>query len=145
MKSKTGVDCGEILIHHDFTSIPVPRVLLVKTARRIYVLEKVPVSRKTHVIFCSDRAIRRLNSTFLGKDRATDVLSFNYDDADLLGEIYVSLERASVQARHYQVSCDNEILRLFIHGMFHLLGFDHEKPGERRKMEAKESQYLCIP
>jgi probable rRNA maturation factor len=70
------------------------------------------------------------------------VLSFNYDDNDLLGEIYISLNRARVQARRYRVSCNNEILRLFVHGMFHLLGFDHEKPGDKKKMEAQESHYI---
>ncbi len=79
---------------------------------------------------------------FRGKNHPTDVLSFNYNDKDLLGEIYISYERARVQARRYSVSYDNEILRLFVHGMLHLIGFDHEKPGEKKKMEAKAAQYI---
>jgi probable rRNA maturation factor len=121
---------------------PFPKNSLNATARSVYRREKIHPGRKIHVIFCSDYTIKKLNSMFRGKNRPTDVLSFNYDDKDLLGEIYISLQRARVQARRYDVSYNNEILRLFVHGMHHLLGFDHERPGDKRKMEAKEIQYL---
>jgi probable rRNA maturation factor len=131
-----------LMIFNDFKHSSLPKELLITAARRIYIREKIPLARKTHVIFCSDYKIARLNSMFRGKNHPTDVLSFNYDDKDILGEIYISLQRARVQARRYDVSCSNEILRLFIHGMLHLLGFDHERPSEKKKMEALESQYL---
>jgi probable rRNA maturation factor len=136
---------GPLMIYNDSRPIAMPKASLLQTARRIYSREKIPSARKTHVIFCSDYAIKKLNALFRGNNRATDVLSFNYGDDDLLGEIYISLDRARVQARRYTVTRSNEILRLFIHGMFHLLGFDHETERDRRKMEAKESAYLKHP
>jgi probable rRNA maturation factor len=142
MKSIPDAGKEALIIHHNYKRIAVPRNSLNRTAKRIYCREEIPVARKTHVILCSDYMIAKLNFKFLGKNHATDVLSFNYDDNDLLGEIYISLNRARVQARRYGVSCNNEILRLFVHGMFHLLGFDHEKPGDKKKMEAKESHYI---
>jgi probable rRNA maturation factor len=131
-----------VILFRDYKYGTLPKASLERTARRIYTSEKIPLVRKTHVIFCSDYNIARLNSMFRSKNRPTDVLSFTYGDKDLLGEIYISQQRARVQARRYKVAYENEIVRLFIHGMFHLLGFDHEMPGEKRKMEAKESRYL---
>ena len=142
MKCKNGMQKGPLILYGDDTRGALPRNPLLRTARDIYAKKKIPLLRKTHVIFCSDRAIAKLNAMFRGKNHATDVLSFNYDDDDLLGEIYISRQRARVQARRYKVTYDNEMLRLFIHGMFHLLGFDHETARDRRKMEAQESQYL---
>jgi probable rRNA maturation factor len=69
-------------------------------------------------------------------------LSFNYDEDDLLGEIYISLQRAAIQARRYDVSYESEIERLFIHGILHLLGFDHETAPQRKRMEALENRFM---
>jgi probable rRNA maturation factor len=143
MKGKSAMlPKGPLIVYYNYRHGALPDNLLISTARNIYAKKKIPFSRKTHVVFCSDHAIAKLNAMFRGKNHATDVLSFNYDDDDLLGEIYISLDRARVQARRYKVTFDNEVARLFIHGMFHLLGFDHETVRDRRKMEAQESQYL---
>jgi probable rRNA maturation factor len=143
MKCVGGMQKGPLLFCHAYKrGVAVPKDPLIRTARRIYGKEKIPLVRKTHVIFCSDRTMMKLNAMFRGRNHTTDVLSFNYDDDDLLGEIYISLNRVRVQARRYKVAFDNEILRLFVHGMFHLLGFDHENALDRRKMEERESQFL---
>jgi probable rRNA maturation factor len=94
------------------------------------------------VIFCSDYFIKKLNGKFRNKPHPTDVLSFNYDEDDFIGEIYLSLQRAKIQAKHYSVSYEEEILRLFVHGMIHLAGYDHENESERIRMEAIEKKYL---
>ena len=96
---------------------------------------------RVNVILCSDYKIKKLNTDFRDKARPTDVLSFNYNDKDLLGEIYISLQRAAVQSKRYGSTFVEEIERLFIHGMFHLLGYDHETPTQRRRMEAKENAF----
>jgi probable rRNA maturation factor len=97
-----------------------------------------------------DRAIRSLNREHRGKDRATDVLSFplfepkmlRRKDAAagerLLGDIVISLDTAARQAKAYDAPLQAEVERLLIHGILHLMGHDHEKPGERRRMEAQE-------
>lgn len=107
----------------------------------MYKKEGIPVARRISLVFCSDYAIKKLNTRYRDSSRATDVLSFAIGDADLLGEIYISLERAKIQARRYETTLHDEIQRLFVHGFFHLLGYDHKKPGERIKMEKKESFY----
>jgi probable rRNA maturation factor len=101
----------------------------------------VPLKKAIHVIFCSDHVIKKLNTQFRNKPKATDVLSFNYDEEDFIGEIYISLQRAAVQARRFGSTYNEEIERLFVHGMMHLLGFDHEKESDRAEMEKQEALY----
>jgi probable rRNA maturation factor len=130
-----------LVIFQPCSRLPVPRDRLRKVAAGIFKKENVPVARRISLVFCSDYFIRKLNARYRNIDRATDVLSFATGDADLLGEIYISLERAKVQARRYKTSTEDEIIRLFVHGFFHLLGYDHHKPGERKTMENKEAFY----
>ena len=131
-----------LIVFHDYKTLSYPKKSIITTAKRIYKKEKLPVSKKIHVILCSNRKIKKLNSMFLHRNRATDVISFNYDENDLLGEIYISLQRAKAQAKEYKVTYNNEVLRLFVHGMFHLLGFDHETEKDKKKMGRKEDIYL---
>lgn len=99
-----------------------------------------------------DAAIRRLNREYRGKDRATDVLSFPLLDPSraaraqgsanapeaLLGDVVISLDAAERQAATYGATLEREVLRLLIHGVLHLLGYDHEGAAERRRMVARE-------
>jgi len=97
-----------------------------------------------------DAAIRRLNREHRRKDRATDVLSFPLLDPSrrsapardaperMLGDVVISLDTAARQAAAYDARLEAELTRLLIHGVLHLLGWDHEKPGERARMEREE-------
>lgn len=91
------------------------------------------------VALVDDVAIAELNERHRDRPRATDVLSFSLLDGPhserrgaLLGDVVVSLETAERQARRAGRSLDDEVLRLLIHGVLHLLGHDHEAPGEAR-------------
>ncbi|MGH7726227.1 MAG: rRNA maturation RNase YbeY [Candidatus Eiseniibacteriota bacterium] len=102
------------------------------------------------VILADDALLRRLNRTYRSKDRATDVLSFTYTDRigtngarALEGEIFISLDRLLVQARRYRHGPGRELLRLVTHGLLHLCGHDHMKPGERQIMRAAEKKALA--
>jgi probable rRNA maturation factor len=121
---------------------PVPHKKLIRTANLLYRKERLASFQKISLVFCSDRKIRTLNTRFRKIDRPTDVLSFTLGDSDLLGEVYISVERARVQARRYHVSCNDEIIRLFVHGFYHLLGYDHKTARQRTVMEKKESSAL---
>lgn len=131
-----------VVFFHSYKELPFPRKNLRNIAQLIYKKEKISNRQAIHVILCSDYLIKRLNTRFRNKPCPTDVLSFNYDEEKFLGEIYISLQRAKIQAKRYKAPLMNEIERLFIHGMIHLLGFDHEKPKDRKRMEEKEGKYL---
>lgn len=135
---------GLLEIHHQYARLPYPEEKLQDIAKRIYRNEKISSRQKTSLILCSDYMIRKLNRQYRKKDKPTDVLSFEMGDPDLLGEIYISLERARVQANRFGITYDEEILRLFIHGMFHLQGYDHQNDKEREIMENKERKYIKL-
>lgn len=99
-----------------------------------------------NIIFSNDKEIKALNKNYRGKDKATDVLSFNMDspvdDDSVFGEIYLSIETASKQAKKLKVSLDEEYLRLICHGLLHLLGYDHKKKKDFKRMMEYEEYYL---
>ena len=132
---------NKVLFFHEYRSCAFPREKLTETADIFYRTEKKLRDRGVNVILCSDYTIRKLNRKYRNADRTTDVLSFPFEDADLLGEVYISLQRAAVQARRYNVPYADEVNRLFIHGLAHLLGFDHTTERERKKMELYEKRY----
>jgi probable rRNA maturation factor len=95
------------------------------------------------VLLTGDSEIQELNSTYRGKDRPTDVLSFLQDDPLLLGDIVVSVDRAEAQASAYSASFNAEFGRLLVHGLLHLLGYDHVNGGRQAaKMKRKENELM---
>ena len=102
------------------------------------------------IAFVSDRQIKELNRRFRGIDKATDVLSFPAADETTsettnLGDIAISLERAAIQARENQLTLDEEIAQLILHGLLHLCGYDHETDqGEMNRLELKLREKLKI-
>jgi probable rRNA maturation factor len=101
--------------------------------------------------FVGDAAMRRINREHRAKDRTTDVLSFPLyepfrvpkrptpgDPELLIGDIVISVDVATRQAAAYDATLDEEIERLLVHGIAHLLGHDHEEPGERARMLREE-------
>lgn len=99
------------------------------------------------VTLVDDAAIQDINREHRGKDKPTDVLSFPmFDDAiedpeieeRLLGDIVISVDTARRQAADYDAPLQQEIYRLLIHGLLHVMGHDHMEPEERAAMETEE-------
>lgn len=85
--------------------------------------------------------IHRLNKKYRGIDSPTDVLSFPMDD-EVWGDIIISIEQAKLQAGEYGHSLEREIGYLAVHGLLHLLGYDHSCTGEKDEMRKKEERVL---
>jgi probable rRNA maturation factor len=96
------------------------------------------------VVFVSDSEIQGLNARFLGKERPTDVIAFPLDDEEdeIWGEIYISVDRAREQAEEYDVTFPEELVRLVIHGILHLLGEEDDTKSDRKKMKEREDHHL---
>lgn len=88
-------------------------------------LKKEKGKGSINLVLITDQEIRRLNREFRGKDKSTDVLAFPMGEDGILGDIAISQETAKKQAQHYGVSYRAELKRLVIHGVLHLLGYDH--------------------
>ena len=108
--------------------------------------------RNATVVFVSDEAIRKLNRKFRGRNYATDVLSFPSEAEPFeserranLGEIVISVQRATVQASENGLKFSNEVEQLILHGLLHLCGYDHETDrGEMNRLELKLRKKLGI-
>ena len=111
---------------------------------KIYGVEDCELS----ITLTDDEHIHALNKKFRGVDKATDVLSFAFresqepevigTDFEILGDVIISLERAKVQAEDFGHLFLREVIFLEVHGLLHLLGYDHIDPDERREMETEQ-------
>ncbi len=99
--------------------------------------------------FIGDTRMRRFNRVYRKQDRTTDVLAFAYREvstgvASTLGDVVISVPAAKRQARASRCSLDEEVLRLLIHGVLHLVGYDHERnERQARLMRRKEAELLA--
>ena len=101
------------------------------------------------ILLCDDAFIHPLNRDYRGKDKPTDVLSFAMrEEGDpndpVLGDVIISIERAQEQALERGHPIGVELALLLVHGILHLLGYDHEEDEEAIVMEAKEKEILSV-
>lgn len=96
------------------------------------------------ITFIDNKKIKSLNKKYLGKNRPTDVIAFNLSDSEdeLIGDIYISTEQAIISAKEYNVSVNQEIDRLVIHGVLHILGYKDKSKKDSKIMREKEDYYL---
>ena len=101
------------------------------------------------LMLCTDERIHELNKLYRGQDKPTDVLSFAQREGDfadpndpLLGDVVISLETATRQAEEYGHTLSAELELLMVHGVLHLIGYDHIEDEEAEEMEAKERE-IC--
>lgn len=97
-------------------------------------------------LLTDDRELERLNRTFLGNDYATDVLSFPSGDSGSLGDIAISVQRAQEQAAALGHETADELKVLMLHGLLHLLGYDHERDrGAMARLETRWRREFRLP
>jgi len=97
------------------------------------------------IVFTDDDSLRDMHENFLDDKDYTDVMTFNLgSDNAIEGEIYISSERAEDNAQKYDVSLENEICRLIIHGCLHLAGYEDDIESSRLRMKKKEEDFLSI-
>ena len=134
----------QISIHNTVPGTRIPRNNLARLGR--IVLKSERCSKNVNLIFIDDKRMYELNKEFRAKDKTTDVLSFAMEDdqVPLLGEIYISIPEARRNAAEYGISPSQEMLKLFCHGLLHLLGILHPNKQKRAIMAAKEDKYLAM-
>lgn len=94
-------------------------------------------------IFCSDEFLLELNKKFLNHDTLTDIITFPFNEnGDVEAEIYISIPRIKENAIEREIELENELKRVMIHGVLHLLGYGDETEAEQEEMRRMEDKYL---
>lgn len=96
-------------------------------------------------MFVNDEKILEVNNEYLGHDYYTDIITFDYDEDDVInGDLVISLDTVRTNAEKYAKDYTEELYRVIIHGILHLCGINDKGPGEREIMEANENKALEI-
>lgn len=99
-----------------------------------------------NIIFSSDPYLLNLNKAYLKHETLTDIITFDYskDPRQVLGEIYISIDRVTENALKFKETFDEELHRVIIHGVLHLIGYNDKKVKEKAQIRKKEEAYLSL-
>jgi len=145
----------EIFVEEEFRGV-VDGGRVKKVVRQVLKAEGVIPPYEVSLVFTDSETVRQLNREYRGVDEPTDVLAFYMlpqkivdssfvlppDGVTRLGEVIISYPQAVAQAREQGHSLERELALLVIHGILHLLGYDHEEPEEEHKMREREKELL---
>ena len=96
-----------------------------------------------NIIFCSDEHLLKMNVEHLNHNFYTDIITFDYCEEKIIsGDLFISKNRVEENAKKFEVSFSNEINRVIIHGVLHLLGYNDKTDEEKKQMRNKENFYL---
>jgi len=122
------------------------------TMRQLFLLLKIPRSVEVSVVFVNPQVMRRLNRRYRRQDRLTNVLSFGCNPGErrailkssrgMLGEIFIAPSVARREAAAAGIAFNQQLTRLMVHAILHLLGYEHGRSRMRRRMERKEQEIL---
>ena len=124
----------------NLTSTRMPRKKLERLAKTI--LKKKWARHNVSVVLVGPTRMKQLNKAYRGTDKATNVLSFEGEEFSL-GEIVLCPSVIAKDALEYKISFQRAISWMFVHGLLHLLGYDHETLKDEKIMTQKEKQYLA--
>jgi probable rRNA maturation factor len=150
----------EIFVEEEFRGL-VDGGWVKKIVRQVLKAEGVALPHEVGLVFTDSETVQRLNRDYRSVDEPTDVLAFYMlpqkgadsffalppDGVTRLGEVIISYPQAVAQAREQEHPPERELALLIIHGILHLLGYDHEEPEEESKMRERERELLerCLP
>lgn len=97
------------------------------------------------IIFCSDNYILDINIKYLNHDYFTDIITFDYCEGDTIsGDLFISVDSVRENAAFYATSFEDELNRVIVHGVLHLIGYDDHSEEDIAQMRAKENYYLSL-
>lgn len=142
----------EVLIKNQQKIAKIHRQRIREIIKNIIQYLKVDEKTEISILFTDDKFIKSLNKKYRGINKSTDVLTFNLEEGDLkfpevdknklLGDIVVSVETAQRQANNLNHNLEKELMILLIHGLLHLIGYDHEEDRDNKIMQVKENEIL---
>lgn len=132
---------------NNLTTTPIREELVRRTAELLLKKER-KLKKELSIAFVGQKRMRRLNKMYRGKDKSTDVLAFSpgnrerfYGEQKNAGEIIISVQDLKKNAKDFDVPFEQELLRIIVHGILHLAGYDHEKTQKEAKIMFKKQNY----
>ena len=141
---------NEVTIYNETDEEFTYQDIIEKVVNKAFEIERLKKA-SCSIIIVDNSFIHKLNKEYRGIDRVTDVISFALeddksmvipDDIRLLGDIYISLDKAKEQAEEYGHSFEREFAYMLVHGFYHLRGYDHMLEDEKKVMRQKEENVL---
>ena len=133
-----------------FFSEDIPFKLKEKTFLRSWIKNTITLEGKSlkelNFIFCSDNYLLEINQNYLKHNTFTDIITFDNseDPMDIVGDIFISVERVKENATKFGVEERDELHRVMIHGTLHLIGYNDKSKAEKKVMTAREDHYLQL-
>jgi rRNA maturation RNase YbeY len=119
---------------------------LIQWIKKVIATESDKKISSINFIFCSDLYLNRINIQYLNHNTFTDIITFN--NSDLPGvidcDIYISIDRISENSQKFKVSIENELHRVMVHGILHLLGYSDTSSKEKEIMRKKENECITL-
>lgn len=135
------------MITYNVEGVKMPKIKKRETTAWIKAVAKSYGRRVGEVgyMFVNDDKILEVNREYLGHDYYTDVITFDYDEDDVVsGDVVISLDTVASNAQLFNKTYEEELYRVIIHGILHLCGINDKGPGEREQMEAAENKALAL-
>jgi probable rRNA maturation factor len=132
-----------IKIFYDNTSFRLKRRKEFTEIIKEVIRKEDKISGDLNFIFTDDETLRKINVQFLNHDYFTDVITFDYNEESIInGEVYISIDTVRINSVNYNVSLNNEVIRVMIHGVLHLLGYDDKTEESVREIRRLEDLWL---
>lgn len=136
---------GKISFFFEETNFTLPDANKIKAWLKAIAVEENFKLDSINYIFCSDEYLLSLNLQYLDHDTYTDIITFDYSDDNILeGDIYISVDRVSENAQQLNVDFNEEIYRVIVHGLLHMMGFNDKSPMQKKEMRSKEDSCLSL-
>jgi len=122
------------------------RTSIINWIKKIIAVESDKEISSINFIFCSDLYLNRINIQYLDQNTFTDIITFNNSDLpDVIDcDIYISIDRVSENSKNFKVSMENELHRVMVHGILHLLGYSDTSSTEKEIMHKKENECITL-
>lgn len=136
-----------------FKLFHVPRLLskkyIISVWEAVGAITQIPQKGIINIIVVSENDMEELNQSYRKKEGPTDILTFSYLNSveratDIAGEIYLCLEKIRLYALEREVSYESQLRYIIIHGLVHMMGYDHETDNESREMEKIEQKVQVL-
>ena len=132
-----------VYFHNEDNSYVLPAKRKVKSWLKTSIEHQKMSIGTINVVFCSDQHLLVINKEYLNHDYYTDIITFNYCEAkQISGDLFISIDRVKENASNNSVSFMNELYRVIVHGVLHLLGYGDKEDEEKIIMRALEDKYL---